>query len=145
MHWSLTLVVISTLAAACQTLLPSGFLRTSAFAFNTIESYHQTTTIDFSKLNTEPACLIRLASDSRYQAYPQTSLLACRLGFGQVGLAAFTAAHPLVGNNQFLSRMGHPRLWIYLGTIGRTFKLIENLLWYKRRFLLYRMNDNFRV
>jgi len=62
--------------------------------------------------------LISLASDSRYRAYPQTSLLTCRLGFGQVGLAAIAATHPLVGNNQFLSRWGLPRLWIYLGTTG---------------------------
>jgi hypothetical protein len=66
--------------------------------------------------------LIRLASDSRYRAYPQTSLLTCRLGFGQVGLAAVAATHPLAGNNQFLSRLGLPRLWIYLGTTGRTFR-----------------------
>ena len=40
------------------------------------------------------------------------------LGFGQVGLAAFAAKHPLAGNNHFLSRTGFPRLWIYLGTTG---------------------------
>ena len=59
-----------------------------------------------------------LASDSRYRAYPQTSLLTCRLGFDQVGLAPIADTHPLVRNNQFLSRMGFPRLWIYLGTTG---------------------------
>jgi hypothetical protein len=37
-----------------------------------------------------------------------------------VGLAAIAATHPLVRNNQFLSRMGFPRLWIYLGTTGIT-------------------------
>ncbi|MEN8251935.1 MAG: hypothetical protein ABFS32_23645, partial [Bacteroidota bacterium] len=31
------------------------------------------------------------------------------------------ATHPLVRYNQFLSRMGFPRLWIYLGTTGITF------------------------
>ena len=118
MPWSQTLVVNSTLAIACPGLLPSGFLRPSAFTSTTAGSYHQTTTIDLSGLNTEPASLIRLASDSRYRAYPQTSLLTCRLGFGQVGLAAVAATHPLAGNNQFLSRTGLPRLWIYLGTTG---------------------------
>ena len=117
MPWSQTPVVTSTLAIACQALLPSSFLRLSAFTSDTAGSYHQTTTVDVSGLNTEPAFLIRLASDSRYRAYPQTSLLTCRLGFGQVGLAAIAATHPLVGNNQFLSRWGLPRLWIYLGTI----------------------------
>ena len=62
-----------------------------------------------------------LASDSRYRAYQQTSLLTCRLGFGQVGLAAVAATHPLAGNNQFLSRTGLPRLWIYLGTTGKIY------------------------
>ena len=83
-------------------------------------SYH-VTTIAFSGLNTEPTYLIHLASDSRYRAYPQTSLLTCRLGFDQVGLATIAATHPLVRNNQFLSRMGFPRLWIYLGTTGIRF------------------------
>ena len=46
------------------------------------------TTIHFSGLNTEPVSLIRLASDSRYRAYPQTSLLTCWLNFSQVGLEA---------------------------------------------------------
>ena len=121
MPWSLTPVVTSTLAITCPGLLPSSFLRLSAFTSDTAGSYHQTTTIDVSGLNTEPASLIRLASDSRYRAYPQTSLLTCRLGFGQVGLAAVAATHPLAGNNQFLSGTGLPRLWIYLGTTGRTF------------------------
>jgi len=74
--------------------------------------------LSISGLNTEPASLIHLASDSRYRVYPQTSLLTCRLGFGQVGLATVAATHPLAGNNQFLSRTGLPRLWIYLGTTG---------------------------
>ena len=117
MPWSLTPVVTSTLAIACPGLLPSGFLRPSAFTSNTLEAIIRPRLV-FSGLNTEPASLIHLASDSRYRAYPQTSLLTCRLGFGQVGLAAIAATHPLVRNNQFLSRMGFPRLWIYLGTTG---------------------------
>ena len=94
------------------------FPDTVGFHFRYSGSYPLTTTIDLSGLNTEPASLIRLASDSRYRAYPQTSLLTCRLGFGQVGLAAVAAPHSLAGNNQFLSRTGLPRLWIYLGTTG---------------------------
>jgi hypothetical protein len=96
------------------------FPETVGFYFQYSESYHQTTTIDLSGLNTEPASLIHLASDSRYRAYPQISLLTRRLGFSQMGLAAIAATHPLVRNNQFLSRMGLPRLWIYLGTTGNT-------------------------
>ena len=46
-----------------------------------------TTTIHFSGLNTEPAILIRPASDSRLQVYLWTSLLTCWLRFGQVGLS----------------------------------------------------------
>jgi len=98
------------------------FPETVGFHFQYTGSYHQTTTIDLSGLNTEPTSLIHLASDSRYRAYPQTSLLTCRLGFGQVGLVAIAATHPLVRNNQFLPRMGLPRLWIYLGTTGRILK-----------------------
>jgi hypothetical protein len=94
------------------------FPETVGFHFQYPGSYHQTTIIDFSGLNTEPASLIHLASDSRYRAYPQTSLLTCRLGFGQAGLVSIADTHPLVRINQFLSRMGFPRLWIYLGTTG---------------------------
>ena len=117
MPWSLTPVVSCLLAIAYPGLPPSGFLRPSAFTSNVIEAIIGPR-LSFSGLNTEPASLIHLASDSRYRAYPQTSLLTCRLGFDQVGLAAIAATHPLVRNNQFLSRMGLPRLWIYLGTTG---------------------------
>ena len=120
MHWSLTPVVTSTLAIAYPGLLPSSFLRPSAFTSDIMEAIISPR-LGFSGLNTEPASLIHLASDSRYRAYPQTSLLTCRFGFGQVGLAAIAATHPLVRNNQFLSRTGFPRLWIYLGTTGSTF------------------------
>jgi hypothetical protein len=41
-----------------------------------------------------------------------------------VGLAAVAATHPLAGNNQFLSRTGLPRLWIYLGTTGKTYRVV---------------------
>ena len=118
MHWSLTPVVTSKLAITYPGLLPSGFLRPSAFTSNVMEAIIGPR-LSFSGLNTEPTSLIHLASDSRYRAYPQTSLLTCRLGFDQVGLVAIAATHPLARNNQFLSRMGFPRLWIYLGTTGR--------------------------
>ena len=59
-----------------------------------------TTTIHFSGLNTDPLILIRLASDSRYRACPQVSLLPCRLDFWQMGLASFNT-HPLGNTNQF--------------------------------------------
>ena len=49
----------------------------------------------------EPAFLIHLVSDSRYRIYLRTSLLTCRLGFGQVGLVPFAGTHPLDSNNQF--------------------------------------------
>ena len=41
----------------------------------------------FSELNTEPAPLIHPASDSRYRAYPWTSLLTWWLTLSQVGLS----------------------------------------------------------
>ena len=80
------------------------FPETVGFHFPYSGSYHQTTTVGISGLNTEPPSLIRLASDSRYRVYPQTSLLTCRLGVGQVGLVTIAATHPLVRYNQFLSR-----------------------------------------
>ena len=49
MPWSQTPVVTSTLAIACPGLLPSGFLRPSAFTSHTNGSYHQTTTIDLCR------------------------------------------------------------------------------------------------
>ena len=122
MPWSLTPVVSCLLAIAYPGLPPSGFLRPSAFTSNVTEAIIGPR-LYFSGLNTEPASLIHLASDSRYRAYPQTSLLTCRLGFDQVGLAAIAATHPLVRYNQFLSRTGFPRLWIYLGTTGSTSRL----------------------
>ncbi|MFC1831223.1 hypothetical protein ACFL0S_04305 [Thermodesulfobacteriota bacterium] len=119
MPWSLTPVVTCLLAIAYPDLPPSGLLRPLAFTSNVMEAIIGPR-LSFSGLNIEPTSLIHLASDSRYRAYPQTSLLTCRLGFDQVGLAAIAATHRLVRNNQFLSRKGFPRLWIYLGTTGRS-------------------------
>ena len=85
MPWSLTPVVTSKLAITYPGLLPSGFLRPSAFTSDVMEAIIGPR-LSFSGLNTEPASLIHLASDSRYRAYPQTSLLTRRLGFGQVDL-----------------------------------------------------------
>ena len=50
------------------------------------EAILMTTTIHISGLNSEPAPLIHPASDSRYRAYPRTSLLTCWLSSSQVGL-----------------------------------------------------------
>lgn len=46
----------------------------------------RTATIHFSGLNTDPAHLIRPASDLRYRFCPRTSLQSCRLNFTLVGL-----------------------------------------------------------
>ena len=115
MPWSLTPVVSCLLAIAYTGLPPSGFLRPSAFTSNVTEAIIGPR-LYFSGLNTEPASLIHLASDSRYRAYPQTSLLTWLRGYGQMGFVAIAAAPPLTGNNQFLHRMKLPRLWIYLST-----------------------------
>ena len=48
----------------------------------------KTTTIQISGLNTEPAFLIHLASDSPFGGCPQISLLTCWLSFSQAGLSA---------------------------------------------------------
>jgi hypothetical protein len=81
-----------------------------------------TTTIHFSGLNTEPAILIRPASDSRYRAYLWTSLLTYRLSFNQVGLSYHQCQskpckdegnklfpeHPLGNNIEFQRLMSYP-------------------------------------
>ena len=86
MPWSQTPVVIQTLALTHSDLLPSGLPKAVGFTFITTKAIVETTNIDFSELNTEPASLIHLASDSRCRACPQISLLTCWLGFSQVGL-----------------------------------------------------------
>jgi hypothetical protein len=60
----------------------TAFQRVPAVGFCSL----RTTTLHISGLNTEPAPLIRPASDSRYRVCPRTSLLACWLDFSQVGL-----------------------------------------------------------
>lgn len=75
-------------------------------------------TKDFSKLNTEPVSLIHLASDFRCRFCLQASLLAFRLGFGQVGFETVAVAHLLTGNNQFLPRPELSRFRIYLCRTG---------------------------
>ena len=66
-----------------------------------------TATIHFSGLNTDPAFLIHLASDSRHRACPQASLLPCWLDFGQVGLG-YLRPHPLGNISQFHPITGNP-------------------------------------
>ena len=66
-----------------------------------------TTTLHFSGLNTDPAFLIHLASDSRHRVCPQVSLLPCRPDFRQVGIERF-GSHPLGNTNQFHPFPGNP-------------------------------------
>ena len=68
-----------------------------------------TTTIHFSGLNTYPAFLIHLASDSRYRVYPQVSLLPCWLGVRQMGLVSLSVTHPLGNTCQFHPCEGNPK------------------------------------
>ena len=101
--WSKTPVVSRTLALSHPRLLPSGPLHAVGFLPHR-EIILMTTTIHISGLNTEPALdpgsspgqaliqgpasLFRPASDSRFRAYPRTSLLTCWLDFSQVGLGS---------------------------------------------------------
>ena len=96
-------------------------MQPSAFTSSFLEAYPlRTTTIRISGFNTEPASLIHLASDSRCRACPQTSLLICWLGFGQVGLGP-TGPHPLGNINQFHPAFSEfPRFRIYLGASMRS-------------------------
>ena len=68
-----------------------------------------TTTIHFSGLNTYPAFLIHLASDSRYWVGPQISLLPCWISFKQVGLVSLSVTHPLGNTCQFHPFEGNPK------------------------------------
>ena len=87
MPWSQTPVVSWTLALSHPRLLPSGPLHAVGFLPHR-EIILMTTTIPISGLNTGPASLFRPASDSRFRAYPRTSLLTCWLDFSQVGLGS---------------------------------------------------------
>ena len=92
----------------CSGLMPSSRYKLSAFSSNTAEDYPMTTTIHFSGLNTDPAFLIHLASDSRLRACPQVSLLPCWISFRQVGLVTLSVTHPLGNTCQFHPREGNP-------------------------------------
>jgi len=109
MPWSQTPVVTGTLAMAHSGLLPSGIVKPSAFTPGCPEAIIKTTKKDFSELNTGPAFLIRPAQDSHYWVGPRTSLLTCRLDFGQVGVERLRS-HPLGNNDQFLSINGNPKV-----------------------------------
>jgi len=109
MPWSQTPVVTGTLAMAHTGLLPSDIVKPSAFPSGCPEAILMTTNKGFSELNTEPASSIRPAQDSRYRAGPRTSLLTCRLNFGQVGIEQLRS-HPLGNNDQFLSVYGNPEV-----------------------------------
>ena len=81
------------------------------------------TTIHISGLNTGPVehpgiCgvpSLPLASDSPYRACPQVQLLACWLGFDQVGLSRYAITHWVTITN-FMGSLPLPRSRIYLGT-----------------------------
>ncbi len=98
---SQTPVVTCSLAITLTGLLP--FVPFHAVGFHPYCGLSfRTTTIHVSGLNTDPASLIHLASDSRYRVCPQFSLLPCRLSFGQAGLGP-DGPHPLGIINQFQS------------------------------------------
>ena len=89
MLWSQTPVVSCTLALAPSGLLPSVPLHAVGFPLPVSrEAILMTTTLHISRLNTGPAFLIHPASDSRYRAYPRTSLLTGWLDVSQVGLGS---------------------------------------------------------
>src|SRR5262249_60620581 len=89
MLWSQTPVVSCTLAISPSGLLPSVPLHAVGFPLPVSrEAILMTTTLPISGLNTGPAFLIHPASDSRYRAYPRTSLLTGWLDVSQVGLGS---------------------------------------------------------
>jgi len=89
MLWSQTPVVSCTRALAPSGLLPSVPLHAVGFPLPVSrEAILMTTTLHISRLNTGPAFLIHPASDSRYRAYPRTSLLTGWLDVSQVGLGS---------------------------------------------------------
>ena len=67
-----------------------------------------TTTTSISGLNTQPAPLIHPASYSHYWAGTWTSLLTCRLHFGQVGLEPHPALTHWVTLSIFILPLGNP-------------------------------------
>ena len=71
---------------------------------------------------TQPAILIHPASDSRYRAYPQTSLLAWWLTFGQVGLSQYAITHWVTLLNFILRLAEIPTIWAFLAQ-GDLFQL----------------------
>ena len=76
-------------------------IQTVGFHFQYGRSYPMTTTIHFSGLNTAPAFLIHLASDSLHRVDPQVSLLPRGIRFRQVGLVSLSVTHPLSNICQF--------------------------------------------
>ena len=94
----------------CSGLLPSRKYTLSAFTPSTAEVYQMTTTIHFSGLNTNPAFLIHLASNSLHRVDPQVSLLPCWIGFRQVGLVSLSVTHPLGNTYQFHPCEGNPEV-----------------------------------
>jgi len=117
MPWSQTPVVTRSLAITLSGLLPSEHSTSSAFTPSCLEAYLiRPQLYIFRGSIPQPASLIHLASDSRLQSCPQTSLLTCWLSFSQVGLEPLSS-HSLGNISQFPSTSAElPRLWVYLGT-----------------------------
>ncbi len=87
-----------------------GASKPSAFTFSYQRLILMSTTIHISGLNTEPVSLFPLASDSRYRAYPQSSLPACRLRFSWMGLESLSTLTHWVTITNFLPRGGIPKV-----------------------------------
>jgi hypothetical protein len=87
MPCSSTPVVSSALALAYSGLLPSATMTTSAFPLLPLAVIHCPQLYNFRGSITRPALSLPLASDSRYRADPQGSLLTCWLDFGQAGFS----------------------------------------------------------
>jgi hypothetical protein len=90
-----------------------------------------TTTLHISGLNTEPAFLIHLASNSRYRVCSQASLLTCWLGFSQVGLVSFPILTHWVAIINFFSFDEIPK--------------ISDLSWHNERIVSYGLVRNLGV
>jgi len=106
---SSTPVVSCTLALAHPGLLPSVKMKTSAFTSKKNLTLIQCPQLyKFRGSITRPVFLLPLASDSRYRACPQVSLLPCWISIRQVGLVRLSLTHPLGNTSQFHPCEGNP-------------------------------------
>jgi hypothetical protein len=116
MPCSQTPVVFCSLAIAQTKLLPSVVQTTSAFV-RFPELILRPPCARFRGSITQPAALLRPASDSRYRAYPRISLLTGWLSFDQVGFSRYAITHWATSSN-FMDSLPLPTIWAYLGAIG---------------------------